>query len=177
MEIAGHIFGVISIGLFFLTYQVFDKKKLLAVLTAATVAICLQYLFLGAYSGFALNIVCLIRNFFYYWRKRETTFGKIMPVLFAVLIGVMSLFSWDGWFSVFILAGLVINTLCVGYCDSQQLRKSILVTCPMVIVYNAFTMSYAAIISEVIGMVSGVIGIVRYNRAKRNAEPAGGQGR
>ena len=166
MEIAGHIIGVIGIGLFFLTYQIFDKKKLLVVLTLATITMCLQYLFLKAYSGFAMNVVCLIRNFFYYGRKKDTTFGKIMPIIFAVLIGFMSLLSWDGWYSIFILSGLVINTLCVGYCDSQQLRKSILITCPMVIVYNVFTMSIAAIVSEVIGMISGVIGIVRYNRAK-----------
>ena len=81
MEIAGHIIGVIGIGLFFLTYQIFDKKKLLVVLTLATITMCLQYLFLKAYSGFAMNVVCLIRNFFYYGRKKDTTFGKIMPII------------------------------------------------------------------------------------------------
>ena len=52
MEMIGHILGVIAIGLFFLSYQIFEKKNLLIVQTLATTLLCLQYLLIGAYSGF-----------------------------------------------------------------------------------------------------------------------------
>lgn len=165
MEIAGHIVGAVGIVFFFLSYQIYDKKKLLAVQTIATSIMCLQYLLLGAYSGFALNVVCLIRNFFFYNRGKKFFSGNHWPVLFALAMAAVSLLSWDGWHSLFIIAGLMINTLCLGFCNSQDLRKSILLTCPMIIVYNCFELSIAGIISESISMISAGIGIIRYRKA------------
>jgi len=166
MELVGHIIGLIAIGLFCLSYQIFDKKKLLAVQTLATAAICLQYLLIGAYSGFALNFVCVVRNLLFYRRDKMGRFGMWLPPILAVVMGGLSLLSWDGWHSLFIICGLMINTVCMGYFHSQNLRKSILVTCPMVLTYNVFEGSYAGIISESISIASSVVGIIRYRNAK-----------
>jgi len=62
MEILGHVIGFIALALFVWSYQLHEKKKLIVVQTVGTALMCLQYILIGAYSGFALNIVCLIRN-------------------------------------------------------------------------------------------------------------------
>ena len=168
MEIVGHILGAVAIGLFFLSYQVFDKKKLLIVQTLATAMLCLQYIFIGAYSGFALNIVCIIRNLLYYRRDKRNISGSGLPILLALLMAFVSLFSWDGYHSLLIIAGLMINTVCMGVFDSQRLRKSILLTCPMILVYIVFEASYRGMISEAMSIISAIIGIVRYKKASRS---------
>ena len=99
MEMIGHILGVIAIGLFFLSYQIFEKKKLLIVQTLATTLLCLQYLLIGAYSGFVLNIVCVIRNFLYFHRDKKFFSGIWLPILLALVMALVSLFSWDGYHS------------------------------------------------------------------------------
>ena len=48
MEIVGHALGFIAVGLYFLSYQIYEKKKLLLVQTAATTLNCLQYLLISA---------------------------------------------------------------------------------------------------------------------------------
>ena len=79
MEILGHAIGVIAIGLFFLSYQIFEKKKLLFVQTLATAMLCLQYVLIGAYSGFVLNIICVIRNILFYHLDKKFLSGVWLP--------------------------------------------------------------------------------------------------
>lgn len=165
MQLLGHSIGAVSIGLFFLSYQVFDKKKLLFVQTLATTLLCLQYILIGAYSGFGLNIVCIIRNVLYYHRDKKFLSGLWLPISLSALMVVVSLFSWDGYYSLFIIFGLAINTVCMGICNSQNLRKSILITCPLILIYNIFSGSYSGIISESISICSALIGIFRYRKA------------
>ncbi len=166
MRIIGHCIGIVAIGLFFLSYQISEKKKLLVVQTLATICLCLQYACLGAYSGFATNIVCIIRNIAFCYRNKTTRLGQCMPIIFAGIMAIVSLLCWDAFYSIFILVGLVINTLCMGYLEPQGLRKSVLLTCTLIILYNGFSGSYTGIISESLSIVSAVIGIVRYRKEK-----------
>ena len=167
METIGHIIGIVAIGLFFLSYQMFDKKKLLLIQTLATTMLCLQYILIGAYSGFGLNIVCIVRNILYYHRDKKVRSGLWLPSVLAFVMALVSLFSWDGYHSIFIISGLMINTVCMGVCDSQNLRKSILISCPLILVYNLFEFSYSGAISETISLISAIIGIVRYKKSAR----------
>lgn len=167
MEILGHIIGVVAIIMFFLSYQVSEKKKLLTVQTLATAMICLQYILIGAYSGFALNIVCIIRNILFYHRDKKPLSGLWLPIVLAIIMGSVSIISWDGYHSLIIAAGLMINTVCMGVCNAQDLRKSVLFTCPMVFIYNIFELSYSGMISESISWISALIGIVRYKTKNR----------
>ena len=167
MEILGHVIGFIAILFYFWSYQIHDKRKLIAVQTVATALMCLQYILLGAYSGFALNIICIIRNFFFYYRDKKGVSGYFLPIFFACIMAVVSLFSWDGLYSLLIISGLMINTVCMGVCNAQNLRKSVIFTCALIIAYNAFSFAIMGIVSESISIISAVIGIVRYSRAEK----------
>ena len=164
LAIIGHIIGFISMALFFLSYQYSNKKKLLIIQTIATQLSCIQYLLIGAYSGFALNIVCILRNFIYYIRHKNRIKAPLAPVILSIVIAVLSIFSWDGFHSLFITLGLVINTICMGILDSKNLRKTILISSSLILTYNIFAHSYSGIISESLSIISALIGIIRYSK-------------
>ncbi len=71
VTLIGHILGFISVGLFFYSYQRTQKRKIMIIQTVATALSCIQYLLIGAFSGFTLNIVCIIRNFTFYYRDKN----------------------------------------------------------------------------------------------------------
>lgn len=169
MEIVGHLVGVLAIALNVISYQIAEKKKLLFCQTMAVIAICVQYLLIGAYSGFTLNVVCVLRNLCYYHRDKKIFSGLWLPVFFACAIVAVSLISWEGLYSIFILVGLVINTVCIGVCGVQNFRKSILITSPLVIVYNVFAHSYTGILSECLTIFSAAVGLIRYRKQKNTA--------
>lgn len=167
MNIIGHIIGFISTAMLFFSYQIFDKKKLIAVQTVATALSCVQYILIGALSGAALNVVCVARNLIFYNRDKKFLSGKWIPFLTAAVMAGVSAFSWDGHHSLFIISGLVVNTVCMGFCDSHNLRKSILLTSPLVFVYNFIARSYSGMTTETLSFCSAIIGIIRYVKAKK----------
>lgn len=167
MIIAGHIIGFISTVLLLLSYQIFDKKKLIVVQTVATALSCLQYFLIGALSGCALNLVCIVRNLLFYNRDKKFLSGRWLPYTMAGVMAIVSALSYEGYYSLFIMSGLVINTIVMGLCDSQNLRKSILVTSPLVFTYNVFKLSYSGMATESLSFFSAIVGIIRYVKSKK----------
>lgn len=83
VTLIGHVLGFVSVGLFFYSYQRTQKRKIMVIQTVATALSCVQYLLIGAFSGFALNVVCIIRNFVFYFRDKKQGNDLITPVAFA----------------------------------------------------------------------------------------------
>ncbi|MBR6793828.1 MAG: YgjV family protein [Clostridia bacterium] len=169
MELWGQIIGIVGMVVCCLSYQCFDKKKLLIVQTVGAGLLGVQYLLLGSIAGFTMNMVGLLRNFFYYHRDKKLFSGIWLPITMTVLMTVVGFLSWGGPRSLLIIVGLVVNTFCMGVCDSQQLRKSLLVTCPLVLVYSILEGALGGILNESISIISAVVGIVRYARSQRSA--------
>lgn len=161
-ELIGHILGFISVALFFYSYQCSKKSKIMVIQTVATALGCIQYLLIGAASGFALNIVCIMRNFAFSYREKNNKTGVVIPILFSAAIAGASFFSWDGMHSLFITLGLVINTFCMGVFNAKLFRKTILISSTLILLYNVFAHSYSGILSESISIISAIIGIFRY---------------
>ncbi|MBQ9070362.1 MAG: YgjV family protein [Clostridia bacterium] len=157
----GQILGIVAIILGFITYQIKSQSRLLFVQSTVAFIFSIHYLLLGAYSGMAMNIVAVIRNFAYNRRVKKGIDSKVIPVFFVVLQAVMCAITWEAWYSVFILLGLCGNTYCMSFKSSQNIRKSILVTCPLVFTYNVFAGSIGGSIFESVAFTSGLIGLIR----------------
>ncbi len=165
LYLLGQILGFVAIILGFLTFQMKSRDKLVLIQIAATFAFVLHYLLIGAYSGMALNAVAMVRNIVFYYIGKNKPVPQVCSILFAVLLGVMGIVSWHAWYSVFSVAGLLINSYCMSFSDPQKIRKSILVASPLVLIYNCFVFSIGGIIYESIAVISSVIGIVRTHKA------------
>ena len=164
VALIGHALGFVSVALFCYSYQRTKKRKLLIIQTIATALICIQYLLIGAYSGFALNIVCIIRNFIFYFRDIKQKKDWTTPIILSVCMAVVSIFSWEGLHSLLITSGLVINTICMGMFGARNFRKTILASSSLILIYNIFAHSYSGILSESISLISVIIGIIRYRK-------------
>ena len=170
METIGHIIGFCALILIFISYQIHDKKKLILIQTISTTLVCIQYILIGAYSGFALNIVCIIRNIIFYNRDKKFFSSLFFPIFFACVIPLISLLSWDGYYSIFIVIGLMINTICLGICSAQNLRIASLLCCTLIIIYNVCAHSYSGIVNETVTIISSIIGIFRYVRLQNSTK-------
>ena len=168
-ELAGQILGIIATIITFASYQMNTKKTLLIAATAATLCTCLSYFFLDATSGFALNIVCLIRNVLFYFQDEKSKFNRICAYVLALIMVVLGAFSWQGPVSLLIIIALAVNTVCMSYGNPQLLRKSILFTSTSVLIYNVFVFSIGGIANEAVSIVSSVIGIIRFRKEKKAA--------
>ncbi|MBR5519036.1 MAG: YgjV family protein [Clostridia bacterium] len=162
METAGQILGWVAALLTFMSYQCKEHKKLIVVQSLSTLSICISYLLLGAQSGMLLNIVCILRNLIIYYRKKVKLFSYFFWLYALTLImGLMGIFSWQGYMSLLIIVALMINTIFIYFPNVQNLRKSILITSTMILLYNVYYGVWGGILNELIAITSAIIGIFR----------------
>lgn len=165
LYIIGQEFGIVAIILGFISFQLKTQGQLLIAQTSVATVFCLHYALIGGWTGMAMNMVGIIRCVAFYFRNKKGSKGRFLPMLFAVIMAVAGILTWEKWYSLFIFLGLVINSVCLSFSDPQNVRKSILVTSPMVIVYNCFKHSYGGLVYETIAIISSFIGILR-NKTK-----------
>jgi len=162
--IIGQLLGVVAIILGIISYQVKTNKMLLFVHMLNCAVFSGHYFLIGAMPAAVMNAIGVVRNIVYSCKEKSFYHPVAVPVGFAVIMGAMGIYSWQGPESILVIVGLVINTLCLSFKNPQNIRKSILVTSPMVLAYDAFAGSIGGVIYEAMVIVSSIIGIVRYKK-------------
>lgn len=162
METIGQILGVISCILAFVLYQMKERKHLLCVQTAMTVAMAAHYFCLKAYPAMAMNLFCIVRNLVY--DRKDLFKGRIYPIAMSLIMLVIGLLTATGAWSALVIVGLVVNTYCLSFDNPQHFRLSIFVTSPMVLIYDVAVFSVGGMLLEAISIVSAAIGYARYSQ-------------
>ena len=148
----------------FLSYQAGKNKTLLIIQSAGTLSTALSYLFLNTTAGLILNLVCIVRNIVFYFIKRNSNATLFFGLFFAVIMTILGVYSWGSWASLLIIVALAANTIFLSFGKPQLLRKSILFTSTIVIVYNILVFSIGGIVNESVAIISSFIGIVRFRK-------------
>lgn len=170
LEIAGQVISVIAVIVSFITYQMKTSRGILVTLSIATGISCIAYGMLGGTTALGLNLVSIIRNVCFYNKDKKFLSSKAVPVILAAIMAVMSIFLWEGYHCIFFVVGLTLNTLAMGYFGPQNLRKSILLTSTLIMIYNLFIPSIGGTINELVAISSAVIGLIRYRKVKETAK-------
>lgn len=169
-EFIGQALGIIATIITFISYQVNTKQRLLIIQTTATLCTCLSFLFLGASTGFALNIVCIIRNVCFYLQKDKSRAHTVTAIALSATMIVLGIISWQGPVSLLIMVALAANTLFMAVGNPQLLRKSVIGTSGLIFIYNAIVFSIGGMANEGISIVSSIIGIIRFRKEKNTAD-------
>ena len=166
--IIGQIFGVIAILFGFISYQVKTQRQLIFMQSTTAAVFCVHYLLIGAYTGMAMNAVNIVRNFVYDKRNQRGSNDVYTPLAFAIVQAIIGIVTWNAWYSVFVFLGIVGNTVCMSFKNPQNVRKSIIITSPLVFTYDAFAKSWGGMAYETVAWISAIIGIVRVAVAEKN---------
>jgi len=167
MVLVGQIMGWVAALMTFLSYQCKDHKKLLVVQTLSSLSICTSYLFLNAWSGMLLNVVCIIRNFIIYRKDIKLFSYSFWAYVLAGVMAITGVLSWQGPMSLLIVVALAVNTVFLYFPNVQNLRKSILITSTMVLIYNAYYNVWGGVVNEMIAISSSAIGLYRYRNSNQ----------
>lgn len=169
--IISQVFTIIMYIFLGITYYVKDRKKLLVIHFIATISIAIAYILLGAWTGFAMSIVVLIRNMIFLLDEKKNgkrdTINKtdiiILIVLYIISI-VFAVFSYDGIFSLLSVAATMLNTYSVWQKDIKVYKLLGAPICMLWILYNIYIMSIFGIISEVVMLVCSTMGYILEKR-------------
>ena len=160
----GQALGIVAVILGFITYQMRSQKALLVVNMITCAVFCAHYLLIGAISGFALNAVGFVRNIVFTNRDKKLFASPVWPYVFGAVMLLAGILTWQDWRSVLMVCALVINSLALSLKNPQHIRFSLLITCPLVLIYDLLLHSYGGMVYEGMSIVSSVIGIVRFRK-------------
>ncbi|MBQ7040291.1 MAG: YgjV family protein, partial [Clostridia bacterium] len=120
-----------------------------------------------AWSGMLLNVICIVRNFIIYRKDIKIFSYSFWPYVLAAVMGAGGLLSWQGPMSLLVIVALVANTVFLYFPNVQNLRKSILITSTMVLIYNAYYNVWGGVVNEMIAITSSAVGLFRYKNTKQ----------
>ena len=167
MYIVGQALGIVAVVLGFFSYQMKTAKRLLIFEIIVAFVFSAHYLFIGALTAMALNLLSAVQCIFYYVRNKRGSTSMVIPIIFTVLVVATGIMTWEGWYSIFIVLGLAVYSLAIAMPDAQMIRIAMFIKNPLCLAYNAIVLSIGGIVYECTVLVSSIIGLIR-NHKKSN---------
>ena len=165
MFIIAQILGSIALFILVFSFQKNEKQTLLKYQIASSSFFAGQYLFLQAYSGCFMNIVCILRNIiFRKYEGRKILFYFVMLIVFAMIF--LSLFSYVGPISLLPCISCVLYTISIWQSNLKVTRIVEVVSCSLYIIYNIKVLAYVGLVSSIIELFSALIAIYRFDIKK-----------
>ena len=163
--IIAQILGCVAVALGFITFQRKTQLEIVIFRFATALVFSVHYFLLSAYTATALNflsaIICVL---FAVWNKKniKTKSGTILNVLLITVAGVL---SWENIYSLFLVSGLILNTISLAFSNPQSTRRSMLIKAPLCMIYNFKVASLGGIVFECAVFASAIIGLIKNKKA------------
>lgn len=167
LYIIGQALSVVAVLLGFATFQMKTVGRVLAMQIATASVFAAHYLLIGAYTAMGLNLLAAVKCVCYYIRDKRGDKSPVFPIVFTVLVLVTGVLTWSGWYSAFIVLGLMVNSVALALSDPQKIRYAMFVKSPCCLVYNVLAGSLGGTIYEGASLLSSVIGTVKNVRKEK----------
>lgn len=186
-EIFVQVLGFVALGIYVISVQFNRYSTVLILKTIGSLLFALQYALLGAFPGFALEIVGCIRNVIFCLNDKNNRSNKSAIAFFSVftvITGVISIvLAWNVsniiWtnnktiativmviISVLAIFAKVISTVAYGLTDTHLLRMLNLPSSACWLIYNLTIFSLGAALSDSMNIVSVLIAEYRFRKGK-----------
>ena len=163
--ILAQLMGIGALIFLIYSFQKNNKKTLLKFQIISSFLYALQYLFLGAITGFLMNIVCMTRN--YVFKKYDDIDTSLSWLL--LIIGVMSLltmFSYDGYASLLPFIAVLLFTISLWLGNLRLIRIFEAVGAILFIVYSIIVNAYTGVFAFSFELSTVLFAIYRFDIKK-----------
>ena len=178
MEIVAQIFGIIGMIFNLLVFQQKTHKGVTACQFFAAAAFCANYLMLGAFVGGILNLVGALRALVFFFKEKTKANSVVWLIIFILAFSAsypLTFFAFGTEpttknliIELLPVVAMIIITVSLRLGSAKAVRFMGLFSSPMWLVYNAFSGSIGAIASEILNLISMIIGIIRLDIKGKN---------
>lgn len=167
--IISQVFVAVAMLCLGISYLIKDKKKIMILCILYSVFYGGQYLLLGAITGFAMNIVSIIRNIWFYInaKKNKSNSRAILIVLWVIAI-VSGVLTFKDFTSLIPIAASILFTYSVWQDNNRVYKFMALPISALWISYNVFFKSIFGIIAELVLLMFEIIGIIKLLKKEKS---------
>ena len=154
------VIGLIGLIILLISFHKNSRKALLNYQIVSSLLFSVQYIILGAMSGFVMNIMMCLRNLIF--SKFDNVPHKYITIVIIIML-VLSVFSYEGSISLLPCIGSIIYTISLAKSNITITRVTNVFTCILYIIYDIKFLAIAGLISASIELLSTLIAIYRYD--------------
>lgn len=153
--------GAIGITASVISFQCATHKNMLVFKSLNEFLFAVQYLLLGAYTGFLLNIAGCVRNIIFTKNVEKKKSNIPWQVFFSALFLIFMVFTWAGFKSALSGIAKVLSTVAYGCSKTSIVRMIVFVTTISWFIYNLLVGSIAGCLCELFTLSSIIVGFIR----------------
>ncbi len=162
--------GVGYIALLFIvfSFQKNTREKILLIMLSGLLLFFVHFILLNAWTGALMNLIEAGVVFVSY--KKETNIWaahKFWPYVFLFLYIVAGVFTAKSLADYLPVVAQIVGAIAVWQTNSKAIRFIMLVPRPLWFAYNFIVGSYAGMTTEVLILVSVLVGILRFDILKQ----------
>lgn len=154
--------GFVSLIIYCTSLQARARKTLITLLIFVNILNSAVYFLLGSYTGAIMSIIGLIKLVIFqiYDNKKKNCPVWVM-LIFMFAIGVNAVFTYSGWYDVFAIVEAIVVTYGAWQKNMTITRLCYFASGVLLVMFNLCVSAYTNTLSEAIGLIFSVIGIVR----------------
>ena len=161
-------FGILVIISNIIAMQLKEKKNIIFMFFLINIFSTINYLLLNSYSGalicFFAIIQLFVNNFF---EKRGKQISKIIIFAYIIISIILGLLTYKGIIDIIPIICSILFTISIIQSKEKYIRILTLVNILCWISYGVICRAYTAAISDLITMISTIIGIYRFDIRKK----------
>ena len=141
----------------------------------------IHYVLLGGYTGAVINFASCFTNGAYWYRNSRGKSTLPFQIAFGIMFVGLALLSWQGYITLFAMSAKLISSVALGIKNPRIIRILNLISNPCWLVYNFYTGSISAVLTDSLVTTSVLIAIIRLDiietrreakrKEKENEEP------
>ena len=164
--IVAQIFGAFALAILIISLQKNSKTKLLLYQSISSLLYALQYLFLNAYTGCFMNLICMIRNMIFnqYPKKRPPVYWLIITI---VLMIFFSSLSYTGVISFLPMIAVILYSIALWNGNLTVIRITEIISCTLYIIYNIKVLAIIGLIATIIEFVGAILAVYKFDIKKK----------
>jgi hypothetical protein len=160
--------GYIALFFAILSFQNSRRGKILLYLLIANTVFTIHFSLLHAWTGVIVNILGALRAILFY--QKDTKVWAQHVIWMYIFMGAFilaGLVTWTNYFSLIPIMGGVTDTLALWKRSAKSIRFFMLIPRPLWFSYDLLVGSYAGMTTEVLILISVLIGIFRFDAHKK----------
>ncbi len=158
---AARIISLIAAGITIFSFQMKDNKRLFILQALGGLLFAVSFALPGNWSGAWMNIINIFRGGILGAGKKWSK-----PYVF-IIIEALYIFAgiatFDSWLSILVMVAQLVGTIAMWTRNGRTIRiLQFSVVSPSWLIYNSFTANVGGIITEVFGIASVIVSIIRF---------------
>lgn len=160
--ILAQLVGFFSLILYCISMQINNRMKLLVFLVFVNLLNAIVYFLLGSHAGGLVSMVSVTRLIIFSIYERNSKACPLwLLMLFISLDIVVGVLTFDYWYDILCILEAIIVTYGTYIKNMTITRVCHLFSCMLMFTFNIFVLAYSNMLSESIGLVFTLLGILR----------------